>query len=114
MAFLITEDCINCAACITDCPNMAIYEGGAEWRFSDGTDLQGVLELYGVDADEPHPPKSEDCYYIVSDKCTECVGFYDEPHCVSVCPVECCVPDLDFVESQEELRRKQTSMHSQI
>ncbi len=31
---------------------------------------------------------SNDYFYIVPDKCTECEGFHDEPQCVSVCPVD--------------------------
>ncbi|MDQ6993955.1 MAG: YfhL family 4Fe-4S dicluster ferredoxin [Mariprofundus sp.] len=27
MALMITDDCINCAVCEPECPNMAIYEG---------------------------------------------------------------------------------------
>ena len=27
MALLITDDCINCAVCEPECPNLAIYEG---------------------------------------------------------------------------------------
>jgi len=27
MALMITEDCINCAVCEPECPNMAIFEG---------------------------------------------------------------------------------------
>ncbi|MGQ9799110.1 MAG: ferredoxin, partial [Ignavibacterium sp.] len=30
-------------------------------------------------------------YYIVPDKCTECVGFYDEPQCVSNCSTDAVV-----------------------
>ena len=41
MAIMITDECINCGACEPECPNNAIYEGGVEWRFSDGTDLSG-------------------------------------------------------------------------
>ena len=37
MAIIITEECINCGACEPECPNNAIYEGGVEWRLSDGT-----------------------------------------------------------------------------
>ena len=36
-----------------------------------------------------------DVYYIVTDKCTECTGFHDEPQCAAVCPVDCCVDDPD-------------------
>jgi NAD-dependent dihydropyrimidine dehydrogenase PreA subunit len=51
MALTMTEECINCAACITECPNTAIYEGGAEWCFGNGTDLSGMVELNGVTFD---------------------------------------------------------------
>ncbi len=37
MAIMITDECINCGACEPECPNNAIYEGGAEWKYSDGT-----------------------------------------------------------------------------
>lgn len=40
------------------------------------------------------------------DLCTECVGFYDEPQCVNVCPVEAIVPDPNRKESKEELLGK--------
>lgn len=43
MSLMITEDCINCGACMTDCPNHAIYEPGMPWRFSDGTYLKGLF-----------------------------------------------------------------------
>ena len=42
MAIKITDECINCGACEPECPNNAIYEGGAEWKFSDGTSLKGT------------------------------------------------------------------------
>ncbi len=29
---MITEECINCGACEPECPNTAIYEGGAAWQ----------------------------------------------------------------------------------
>jgi ferredoxin len=45
-------------------------------------------------------------YMIDPDRCTECVGFYDEPSCVSVCPVDCIVPDPDNIENPEELKYK--------
>jgi ferredoxin len=34
------------------------------------------------------------------------VGYYDEPQCISVCPVESIVPDPDNVETIEELKFK--------
>jgi ferredoxin len=115
MAIIITDECINCGACEPECPNNAIYEGGAEWRFSDGTTLQGPFQGKNsgldVDAAEPQTPVSMDLYYIVADKCTECVGFHDEPQCAAVCPVDCCVDDPDNRETKEDLLEKKASMH---
>jgi ferredoxin len=64
-----------------------------------------------IEANSPQAPKSMDTYYIVTDKCTECVGFHDEPQCAAVCPVDCCVDDEDFRESKETLLGKKTNMH---
>ncbi len=95
MALMITEECINCGACEPECPNEAIYEGGVPW------------ELNG----ETHDPLSDDIYYIVPEKCTECVGFYDEPQCAAVCPVDACVPDPGHAEDQETLLEKVKKLH---
>ena len=114
MAIMITDECINCGACEPECPNNAIYEGGTEWRFSDGTSLKGgkiTAPSGNYDADVPQAPKAMDVYYIVSDKCTECVGFHDEPQCAAVCPVDCCVDDPDHRESKEALLAKKDAMH---
>lgn len=114
MAIMITDECINCGACEPECPNNAIYEGGAEWKFADGTSLKGMVQTpsgKSEDASTSHEPKSMDVYYIVTDKCTECVGFHDEPQCAAVCPVDCCVDDPDHRESEEQLRAKKDFMH---
>ena len=42
-------------------------------------------------------------YEINPDKCTECVGHYDTPQCVDVCPIDCIKVDPDRVEDQDEL-----------
>ncbi len=75
MAYIITEECINCAACEPECPNGAITAG-------------------------------DEVYEIEPDKCTECVGHFDESQCAAVCPVDCCVPDPAHKESKEELTAK--------
>ena len=90
MALLITDECINCGACEPECPNTAIYEGGIKWN------LNG----------DNHEPLVDDYFYIVPDKCTECVGFYDEPQCMAVCPVDCIIKDPSHEESKEELLMK--------
>lgn len=112
---MITDDCINCGACEPECPNNAIYEGGDEWRYADGTALEGFYTGQNsgktINVDEPNIPVSMDLYYIVADKCTECVGFHDEPQCAAVCPVDCCVDDPDYRETTEELLNKKENMH---
>ncbi len=115
MALRITEDCINCGACEPECPNSAIYAGGDEWRFSDKTSLTGMFNAksgISIDADAAQAAVSDDYYYIVSDKCTECVGFHEEPQCAAACPVDCCIKDENFVESQEELSSKKDILHA--
>lgn len=114
MAIIITEECINCGACEPECPNNAIYEGGMDWSISDGTEVGGKYKLEDgkeVDASERQNPIDEEIYYIVPDKCTECVGFHEEPQCAAVCPVDCCVPDPDREESEEELLQRKSKLH---
>ena len=114
MAIKITDDCINCGACEPECPNTAIYEASYEWKYSQGTSLKGDVKLLSgqsVNADQDQEPVSDEYYFIVTDKCTECKGFHDEPQCAAVCPVDCCVPDEDNVESEELLLNKQSFMH---
>lgn len=117
MAIKITDDCINCGACEPECPNNAIYMGGDEWAFSDGTSLKDkVTRMDGVtviDADQRMPAIADDIYYIVPDKCTECQGFHEEPQCAAVCPVDCCIPDELYQETVEELLEKKKKMHGE-
>ena len=115
MAIKITDECINCGACEPECPNNAIYEGGMEWQFSDGTSLEGVVNPKSggeYNADDSQEPVDYDIYYIVTDKCTECIGFHDEPQCSAVCPVDCCVDDEDNEETNEELLNKKEFLHA--
>jgi ferredoxin len=101
MAIYITEECINCGACEPECPNTAIYEGGVEWElqgktYGDGDEApSGATEFY-----------SDEFFYIVPDKCTECKGFHDEPQCAAVCPVDCCLPDPKHEETEEVLLQR--------
>src|SRR5437763_4537548 len=95
MATMITSECINCGACEPECPNTAIYQGGVEW------------ELNG----EMHPPLSNDIFYIVPKKCTECVGFYDHEACAAVCPVDCCIPDPNNLETEQVLIERAKVLH---
>jgi ferredoxin len=115
MAIKITDECINCGACEPECPNNAIYEGGLEWQFSDGTNLKGMVNSksgLSIDANASNDPVDFDVYYIVTDKCTECMGFHNEPQCAAVCPVDCCVPDQENLESEKELLDKKDFLHA--
>ena len=114
MAIKITDECINCGACEPECPNNAIYEGGVEWAFSDGTTVRDEVILMDgevVSAEQRMAPLAVDTYYITPNKCTECQGFHEEPQCAAVCPVDCCVPDEMYRETVDELLAKKAKMH---
>ncbi len=115
MAIMITDECINCGACEPECPNTAIYEGGVSWTFAGGTALVDVELGDGtvVSAKEAQTPFSEEFYYIVTDKCTECIGFHEEPQCAAVCPVDCCVPDPENEEDEDTLMSKKAWLHDE-
>jgi ferredoxin len=64
---------------------------------------------------EPECPNSaitegDDIYDIDPAKCTECIGHYDEPQCIEVCPVDCIVKDPAHEESETELKTKYESL----
>ncbi len=80
MALIITDECINCGACVSECPKEAISEG-------------------------------DEIFIIDPNKCTECVGWYDEPQCVEVCPVDSIVPDENHKETKEQLLEKFKKLH---
>jgi ferredoxin len=83
MAMQIGEECINCAACEPECPNEAISR-------SEAVDL----------------------FVVSAERCTECVGAYERPRCVEVCPVDCVVPDPAHAEAPDELRAKYARLHA--
>ncbi len=65
-------------------------------------------ECINCDVCEPECPneaiyQGEEIYEIDPNKCTECIGHYDEPQCQLVCPVDCIPLDEDNEESKEEL-----------
>ena len=114
MAIIITDECINCGACEPECPNNAIYEGGVGWSFSEGTSLKGNVTLVDgrkINAEKEEDPVEDDYYFIVPDKCTECMGFHEEPQCAAVCPVDCCIPGPDREEEEDFLLKRQAALH---
>ena len=68
-------------------------------------------ECINCDVCEPECPNEaismgEEFYQIDPHKCTECVGHFDEPQCVQLCPVACIPVNPGFVESREQLMAK--------
>ncbi|WGH25061.1 MAG: 4Fe-4S dicluster domain-containing protein [Candidatus Shikimatogenerans bostrichidophilus] len=114
MSLKITKECINCGACELECPNKAIYEGGKNWSLSDGTSIKNLF-IYNkgkkIYKDKKYKYLSKKKYYIVKEKCTECIGFFKYPQCASVCPVDCCIKDKKNKESIKELLLKQKLLH---
>ena len=82
MALMIKDGCVLCWICLEVCPTEAIS-------------IRENTLLFAIDPD----------------RCNECVGFYDEPQCVAVCPIEGIVPDPDHVESREELLAKKERLY---
>ncbi|MCL5059971.1 MAG: YfhL family 4Fe-4S dicluster ferredoxin [Candidatus Thermoplasmatota archaeon] len=50
--------------------------------------------------------QGDEIYIIDPNKCTECVGHFDTPQCVEVCPVDCIPHNPDYVETPEQLQEK--------
>ncbi|MCU0927571.1 MAG: YfhL family 4Fe-4S dicluster ferredoxin [Hydrogenophaga sp.] len=70
--------------------------------------LMITAECINCDVCEPECPNQaismgEDFYQIDPNRCTECVGHFDEPQCVQVCPVECIPVDPAHTENHETL-----------
>jgi ferredoxin len=68
-------------------------------------------ECINCDVCEPECPneaisQGEEIYMIDPKRCTECLGHFDTPQCVEVCPVDCIIIDPDVVESKEQLHLK--------
>lgn len=84
MSTFITDDCINCNACLDECPNGAI---------TDGSDV------------------GKDIYHIHPNLCTECVGESSTEQCQLACPVACCLPDPEIRESEEVLAQRALALH---
>ena len=68
-------------------------------------------QCINCDVCEPECPNSAismgpEIYVIDWRRCTECVGHFDEPQCVQICPVECIPLHPDWQESQTQLFAK--------
>ena len=68
-------------------------------------------ECINCDVCEPECPngaisQGEEIYKIDSNLCTECVGHYNEPQCVEVCPVDCIITNPNRIETKEQSQAK--------
>ncbi len=68
-------------------------------------------ECINCDVCEPECPngaisEGPEIYVIEAKLCTECVGHFETPQCVEVCPVECIPHDTNHIESHEQLMAK--------
>jgi ferredoxin len=68
-------------------------------------------ECINCDVCEPLCPneaiyQGETIYEIHPACCTECVGHFAEPQCMTVCPVNCIIHDPAHVESDTQLMEK--------
>lgn len=66
---VVTDECINCAACIEECEHNAIYNAGEEYKLGEVT----------------QPALSEDHTFIVPELCDNCKS------CAEVCAVDAIV-----------------------
>jgi len=55
-----------------------------------------------------------DLVFIVDPaRCSECVGAFDSPRCVAVCPIDdCVVLDADWPETRAQLEAKYAQLHA--
>jgi ferredoxin len=68
-------------------------------------------ECINCDICEPECPNDAiymgaEIYEIDPNKCTECVGHFNEPQCQQVCPVSCIPLNFAQFETPEQLRLK--------
>ncbi len=78
------------------------------------TITEECISCGACEADCPNEAISQgDTVYVIDwEKCTECVGHFDKPQCLEVCPVDgVIIPDPAHAESREELQAKYARMH---
>ena len=76
-------------------------------------------ECINCDVCEPECPngaisQGDEIYVIDPNLCTECVGHYDTPQCVEVCPVDCIPKDPAHVEGKDDLLEKYKRLQGEV
>ncbi len=72
-------------------------------------------ECINCDVCEPECPneaisQGAEIYHINPNRCTECVGHFDEPQCQAVCPVACILIDPAHQETPAQLQLKYAAL----
>lgn len=75
-------------------------------------------ECINCDVCEPECPneaifQGEEIFEIDPNRCTECVGHFDEPQCRLVCPVDCIPLDPLHEETKDQLLTKYQRLESE-
>lgn len=76
--------------------------------------VEECINCGACEADCPNEAieQGDSIYLIKVERCTECVGAYDEAQCVSVCPIDgAIVKDPAHAETREELQAKYARLH---
>ena len=76
-------------------------------------------DCINCDICEPECPndaiyQGEEYYEIEPDKCTECVGHFEESQCTKVCPIKCIIIDIAHKETKEQLFGKYRDIMNNI
>ncbi len=74
-------------------------------------------ECINCDVCEPECPNDAiyqgiEIYEINPGLCTECVGHFDTPQCVEVCPVACIPINPEWIETKDQLANKHSLLLS--
>ncbi len=92
---------------------MLAPDAGAHAQLTTGRTMSLIItdECINCDVCEPECPNEaiflgQEIYEIDPRKCTECVGHFDDPQCVQVCPVACIPVDPQCIEDKETLWHK--------
>ncbi|MBL1211846.1 MAG: 4Fe-4S dicluster domain-containing protein [Ignavibacteriae bacterium] len=85
MAYMITEQCINCYACCEDCPMNAITAGD----YYKSSKINPML-------------------------CNECEGIFEFQACLEVCPINAIVPNPVLIETKYDLYKKGKNISEKI
>ena len=95
--------------------------GSEDMAYGDNRSMALIItdECINCDVCEPECPNDAiylgpEIYEIDPHKCTECVGHFDEPQCVQVCPVACIPVNPQFIEDKETLWQKYRRLQAAV